>query len=895
MTVKLSKTDSGIEISNSFQRIMLSKERNGDGLLFSTSVRRKDSWQPLFDAGRPILEGPDFDLIPTEYETVNESPQHAAILLKGIHTRPVYEWDALIEAKENSPWFRIRITCHLKNDLAISCPEPSAALWIKRKSADVTVDQGPVSIYGGNSWGNSFPAAYLWSEGKEAIIFVNPTPMTWMSGLNLKRFLDCRVCTISKDNATGLGLHALSQSGKSIPAGDMIVEYYLYSGVRESKPDHLQALDRTIKVCTELLPSSAPFPENRVEPYETSWKVFAEGVIKDLLRKDISWTDIPSAWQDLPLFPEHEVRTFRLHSDYAVKSVEIRQPDEKSLNVSDGSNTAAFNRDSVLRVWDHITCNDYLGPWIACLRLNPVKEQHEFLKAKIDNVPQFYDREARLFRWHAEGPELSQGQASTMANGVEMSWENFMFCYEPIRIHRMLSPEQFNPAIAGRFLMACQGLIELAHKVDYVFPQWFDAFHKTETIQLDIVALGKVREPFQAGTYAYLMLCAYEMTTEDVYLEEARKSLEYVLHGMEYTVVNRRYTKTYSNPVEIPIAETFGNGYAVAAAQKIYNITGDESFLRYAKDYFNILVRMAFWYDDQADAVSCDLNNLGLFRAHGGHYGTCPWENIEAYLPLTAYLKYNKEPNELLLKLFNLQRATSFYYFGPTWTDLVAEPNPSLYNHVCQYLPIENFYTLEFGGTHGSMGRCIYMCSIAFWNYLLYEAFAETDDREIMVLNLDILEGSEYALQSVERLFLVYNPTGAQKTFTLKMNNLADGDYELKIKDSSDKIISKETRSSKKLAKGWSVTLDAMVSLRVAVVNCNAQEMKADIDTIEAAQSRIAHAYQLLQERARDHGVNSELTGLKKRFLSSMENYRERDYKAAAGTAEGIVKEQIRR
>src|SRR5690606_37940940 len=113
--------------------------------------------------------------------------------------------------------------------------------------------------------------------------------------------------------------------------------------------------------------------------------------------------------------------------------------------------------------------------------------------------------------------------------------------------------------------------------VNYVFPQWFDAFDKKATMQLDIPALGKVREPFQVGSYAYIMLEAYGYTGESRWLDEAAKSLKYVLTEMQYSEINLRYTAHYTEAVDVPVAETFGSGYAVAAAQQLYNLTGDET------------------------------------------------------------------------------------------------------------------------------------------------------------------------------------------------------------------------------------------------------------------------------------------------------------------------------
>jgi len=869
--MKLKCLDNLVEIIIDHQKIVFLKENGENKFLMFTYVRFDDTWLPMFDAGKPLVSGPSFDLYPTEYEVIKDSKDHAAILLKGMHNNPDYEWDAVVEAEKGNPWIRFRINCHLTSPLTITVPEPSFCFWMNKDRAEFSIDQGPESIYGNNTWGNSFPAAYLWDDKREAIVFFDMSPVSWMSQSNLNRFVDCRVATISKEGKTGLGLHAITKSGETIPAGHLVMEYYLYSGHRPQMPASLKALDTMIDTCSLLLPAQASFPENRVPPYETNWEVFCQGVIKDLMQKNISWADLENNWVDEPLFTENTVKTFRIHSDYSINS----------------SDDPRLNRKDVKMIWDNVTCNAYLAPWIACLRLHPDKDQDDFLQVKIDNIPQFHDRDTNLFRWAAEGPPLRQGQKHTMANGVEMSWENFMFHLDPVKIHRALPADNFNPAIPGRFLMACDTLIELAHNVDYVFPQWFDAYHKIETMQLDIPALGKVREPFQCGTYAYLMLEAHEMTGESRFLNEAKIAVEKVLTDMAFTVINTRYSKTYTDPVEMPIAETFGNGFAIAAAQRIFNLTKEGKWLQYANDYFNILARMAFWYDDESDEVSRDLNNLGLIRAHGGHYGTCPWENIEAYLPMTTWLKYTDKPRTVLLKLFNLQRINSFYYFPPVWTDIVAAPNPTLYHHICQYLPIENFYTLEFGGTHGSMGRCIYMCDTAFWNYLLYEALAQADNQDIMVLNLDMLDGYEEAIQGANRNFFIFNP--AEKVNTrVFFKSLNQGKYNLEIIDSNGKS-NVQKFSDNDLTAGIEFELDTLEYFKINLEYEKSVKIKTEINECNQVKGKIAYTYKLLQEYARDSGIDKKVKALKQEFNSSLKSYFKKDYSEANKIAQSII------
>ena len=91
-----------------------------------------------------------------------------------------------------------------------------------------------------------FPAAYLWRDGEEAVVFFNMTPATWMATDGVQRFLDVQVGSQSVGGETGLGLHCNKLTGNKIRSGDMVLEFYLYSGARPKRPAKLEALGNSI-------------------------------------------------------------------------------------------------------------------------------------------------------------------------------------------------------------------------------------------------------------------------------------------------------------------------------------------------------------------------------------------------------------------------------------------------------------------------------------------------------------------------------------------------------------------------------------------------------------------------------------------------------------------------
>jgi hypothetical protein len=888
--VSLAVAPDRVAILNGAQQVAFVKNSTGS-FAISTFIRSGNSWLPMFDSKTPILEGPQFNLLPTAYAVVENTARRAAVLFSGTHQDPQYAWTLLVEATANSPLIRFRITCRLPAMLTLAGLAPNAMLWMTEPKEQVELSQGPGNIYFGQpekQWGNSFPAAYLWADGKEAAVFFNMTPMDWMSPRNLYRFYNCRVQTLSQDRKTGLGMHVVKRNFHEVPAGDMVFEFYLHGGPRPQKPTRMEALDTMIRAFAELHPATAPWPEDRLTHRPATWADFARGTIENLMLRDVCWADIPfpdgKPWQDGPLFSETTVPLLRVSPDYAVNS----------------GCSPELNRKSVQRLWDFSCCNNYLAAWIACNRLHPDAAQTTFLDAKIRCLPAFYDPLAKLFRY---GP----GHANQWVPGKEMSWQNFTFSLEAMKIHRLRDPKDFDPAIAGKFLMNTAGLIELAHNENYVFPQWFDPRSKRALTQSDVPELGVIYEPWQAGAYAYLMCLAYEMTGEKRYLTEARTAIDRLFEGMQFTVKNARYEITYRDPVDFPITEIFGNAWGVAASQLLYQQTGDAKYLHYSANYRNVLLRMTYWYESQLrdDPRDLFLHNAGLFRNQGGSFNGSPWENVEAVLPLTLALKHStdkfpfalkegrgagghkSEPVELLLRILNLQRINGFYYYPPVFVEAVV-PCKQLQDSPANYLPIEDFYMTEQGGRHGGMGRAVYMSSMAPWYYLLYEALAESGNREVMVLNLDFVDAPQDALTAAERNFLVYNPTDAPRKFMLKMKCLPVGDYQLTITGPNGHDAT-ALYSAAELTQGTPLSLPSHQYVRARLTSTESEQMQRESRAVQTAQNRLAHAYQLLQESARDRGINDKLRSLQTTFDAAYSAYRQGNYREASTKAGGVI------
>lgn len=74
--------------------------------------------------------------------------------------------------------------------------------------------------------------------------------------------------------------------------------------------------------------------------------------------------------------------------------------------------------------------------------------------------------------------------------------------------------------------------------------------------------------------------------------------------------------------------------------------------------------------------------------------------------------------------------------------------------------PFENLGILKLAGMTGNVGQEIYGAGESIWMYLMCEALGKADDRELMLVNLDLLDAVHTKEFPPRKLnFILYNPT----------------------------------------------------------------------------------------------------------------------------------------
>ena len=72
------------------------------------------------------------------------------------------------------------------------------------------------------------------------------------------------------------------------------------------------------------------------------------------------------------------------------------------------------------------------------------------------------------------------------------------------------------------------------------------------------------------------------------------------------------------------------------------------------------------------------------------------------------------------------------------------------------------------GGQTGNVGKEIYGAGESVWLYLMFEALGQVSDRELMMVNLDLLDIYDLQQFPPRRLsFILYNPTDVTRSAVL--------------------------------------------------------------------------------------------------------------------------------
>src|SRR5229473_1778861 len=268
---------------------------------------------------------------------------------------------------------------------------------------------------------------------------------------------------------------------------------------------------------------------------------------------------------------------------------------------------------------------------------------------------------------------------------------------------------------------------KMAEQYDYLFP----IYYQVATLRTE----GAGTNYAVGGLYAWAAILANRLTGENQYLEEARRAVHVL-----YTVPAERL---FHEPQEL--------AYGALAAAEL-GMTEEAKYLLYEQ------LRMFYWYSDPSQTTH-DIR--GMVQAAASILYPAFKENVEAILPWTGVMKRGIV-FEGLLRFMDQQRRNNFYFFE----DCSANRKRGF----SAFIPFENLGTLELAGMTGNVGKEIYGAGESLWMYLMFEALGEVSDRELMLVNLDLLDivhAREFPPRKLN--FILYNPTAIARSANIQI------------------------------------------------------------------------------------------------------------------------------
>jgi hypothetical protein len=279
--------------------------------------------------------------------------------------------------------------------------------------------------------------------------------------------------------------------------------------------------------------------------------------------------------------------------------------------------------------------------------------------------------------------------------------------------------------VKDHFLDAFATAEKMAHDYDYLFP----IYYEVSTLQ----AQGAGTNYAVGGLYAWAAVIASRLTGDGHYREEARRATRALC-----TVPAERL---FHEPQEL--------AYGALAAAEL-GLHEQANYLLYEQ------LRMFYWYSDPSQKTH-DIR--GMVQAAASILYPAFKENVEAILPWTGIMKRGIVI-EGLLRFMDQQRRNNFSFF-----EKCSEDRRNL---AMGFIPFENLGTLELGGQTGNVGKEIYGAGECIWMYLMFEALGRVDDRELMMVNLDLLDTFDAQQFPPRQLnFVLYNPTAEARAATI--------------------------------------------------------------------------------------------------------------------------------
>lgn len=643
------------------------------GLLLCLEVLDQGQWRRVSAPG-PLVAGPHFDLHPKSITRDGNSLRLAGSPVSPASAR--YTWSGDIVSF--GEWFSITIDIE-SDGFAIG--------GAGRAEPEILIDLGHLPPYerGNHVWfktnienppqwnhearGNGFPATYYYDPYRKAefSMFFDMTSMSWMGMSSAARFHDYRAGFRRRLDGIPSAEIGLIAQGLS---GDQFPagRQRLSWSVAVAHRDDRPVSPTEQEALVELVDRCLPLvphATNRWPTHATSWTEFAEGTAHDLMSSEHAWREVDGR--------EHLLAYVDGRSDAWVEALEARGVE------FDGSGPCLDAALWVLRPLDVIQRAVPNTAWTA-------------LHARIESFVHsaLLDRQSGMLTGLASRP-LEVG-----------CWQYVYLLADAWYVYA----DRQNAELMSRIREEIDTvLIPLAHASQYVFPLSFD--------KSTLKKLGPGNNVGVCGTYALLMVDLGRRLGRPDYLVEARRALR-VLANV---------------PIDDALQEVFLTAHAIAAADELAEITGEQEWTTMRQYFRAQTLRMMYWFSDRTSERTALVDHVGMFEACLSINYPAFFENLEVDTRLASALHHESDPSALL-DVLDKGRRNNFSFF--------PECSPDMYGAMpLAFIPFEEVPLLDGTIGAGFLGQEIYGAGWTFRAYLLWEAYARSSDREVMIVNCD--------------------------------------------------------------------------------------------------------------------------------------------------------------
>lgn len=643
---------------------------------FHLEVGDGSTWRRVTEQDNALVSGETFGLRPTEISASGPGLVVAGSGADGSGRE--YTWRGTVAPVQDTSWFHVEIRLDsdgfrigekgsiepqiLLNLGALPPYERGDHVWFK------TLVENPTQ-WNNEGHGNDFPALSYYDPYLRAQfrMFFDMTTMSWMGADTIARFYSYS-CGFRRlyDGAPSaeIGLLAESQSGHDFPAGSQRFSWYVsaeHHDAEPTPPTEQSALAELVARCLPLLRSSSGY----WPAHSTTWADFARGCAGDLMNTEHAWGSDDSG--------------------------------EFLLSYVDGRSDA-WEKTMAARGREHSGSEPCLESALWALR--PI----DALQSTFPDGP-YRDLQGRLERFVIEevGRDRSLVLTGVASKTTPMGTWQYLYILAELWF---LFVDRGDDVLLARIRDEIETVaIPLAVGTQYLFPLQFD--------KQSLRKIGPGSAYAVNGTYALLMVDLAVRTTQERYLDEARRAI-----------------RTLANvPIDAALQEVVLIAHAIDAADRLHALTGEAEWAE-AREYFRAqTLRMMYWYDDTTSSRVAQSSHLGMFLACANINYPAFFENIEADARLASTIHAEVDPTGTL-QVLDYGRRTNFSFF--------PRCSPDMYGAMpLDYVPFEDVPILEGPNDAGFLGQEIYGAGFTFRAHLLWDAFGSAADREVMVLNLD--------------------------------------------------------------------------------------------------------------------------------------------------------------